>query len=114
MLRQICGYRLLSGKTFDERQSFCGVLKCQGHVHSADELGMCFGDFDGRICRHIDGVHDVGYWNLDGRILLEFCLEKELCVLITWHKREEVGIQIGRNEKKIDFALIGKEHRQFL
>ena len=25
--------------------------------------------------------------NLEGRMLLEFCLEKELCVSNTWHKR---------------------------
>ena len=56
---------------------------------------MCLGDFNGHVGRHIDGfdgVHGilgVGQRNLEGRILLEFCLEKELCVSNTWFKREE-------------------------
>ena len=33
--------------------------------------------------------------NLQGRMLLEFCLEKELCVLNTWFKKEESDIQNG-------------------
>ena len=50
-------------------------------------------------------------------MLLEFCLEKELCVSNTWIKREEkrkVTFRIGENETEIDFVLIKKEHRQFI
>ena len=50
---------------------------------------MCLGDFNGHIGRHIDGGYGVGQSNLEGRMLLEFCLEKELCVSNTWNKREE-------------------------
>ena len=32
--------------------------------------------------------HGVGQRNLEGKVLLEFCLEMELCVN-TWLKREE-------------------------
>ena len=35
------------------------------------------------IGRHIDylyGAYDVGQRNLEGRMLLRFCLEKDLCV----------------------------------
>ena len=38
------------------------------------------------------GVHrgyGVSLRNLEGRMLLEYCLEKELCVSNTWFKREE-------------------------
>ena len=44
---------------------------------------------------HIDGFVGVHVWNgigqrnLEGTMLLEFCLEKELCVPNTWLKREE-------------------------
>ena len=44
------------------------------------------GDFIGHIVRHIDefdvvhGRYGVGQRNLEGRMPLEFCLEKELCV----------------------------------
>ena len=46
-------------------------------------------------------------------MLLEFCLEKELCVLNTLFRREEntkVIFRMGENEKKIDFVLMTKEH----
>ena len=48
------------------------------------------------------------------RMLLEFCLEKELSVSNTWCKRVEkrkVTLRMGENEKEIDFALIKKEYR---
>ena len=47
-------------------------------------------DFNGHVGRHIDrfdGVYcwyGVGQRNLEGRMLLDFCLEKELCVSNTW------------------------------
>ena len=50
---------------------------------SADDLVMCLGDINGHIGRHIDGSngvhggHGVHQKNLEGRMLLEFCLEKE-------------------------------------
>ena len=46
---------------------------------------MCLGDFIGHVGRRIDGFDEVhgrygvGHSNLEGRTLLEFCLEKELC-----------------------------------
>ena len=47
-------------------------------MHSADDLVMCLGDFNGYIGRHIDGydgVHEgygVGQRNLEGRMLRDF------------------------------------------
>ena len=47
---------------------------------------MCVGDINGHIGMHIggfDGVHadhNVGQMYSEGRMLLEFCLGKELCV----------------------------------
>ena len=66
--------------------------------------------FDG-VC----GGYGVGQTNFGGRILLEFCLEKELCVSNTWLKREEKKLTLrqGENETEIDFVLTKKEHRQF-
>ena len=79
---------------------------------------MCFGDFNGHVGRHIDGcngvldVYGIGRTNLKGRTLLEFCLEKELCVSNTWSTREEkrkVTFRMRDNETEIDFVLIKKE-----
>ena len=55
-------------------------------MHCAGDLVMCLGDVNGHVGRNIygfDGVHGgygVGQRNLQVRMLLEFCLEKELCV----------------------------------
>ena len=46
-------------------------------------------------------------------MLLEFCLQKELCVLSTWHKREKKRketFRMGENETEVDFVSIKKEH----
>ena len=47
-------------------------------------------------------------------MLLEFCLEKELCVSNTWFKREDkrkVTFRIRENETEIDWT--DEEYRRF-
>ena len=52
-------------------------------MHSADDLVMCLGDINGHERRYIDGFvgvygrYGVGQRNLEGRMLLEFILERE-------------------------------------
>ena len=67
------------------------------------------------VGRHIDGfdkVHggdSVGQRNLEGRMVLEFYLGKELYMSNTWSKREEnrkVPFRVGENEIEIDIVLI--------
>ena len=76
---------------------FYDELKREREMHSARDLAMCLGDINGHAGRHIrglDGVHggyDVGQRNLEGKILSELCVEKELCVSNTWFKREGRG-----------------------
>ena len=47
---------------------------------------MCMDDINEHVGRHIDGLYGVhggygvGQRSLEGRMLLEFCLAKELCV----------------------------------
>ena len=79
-------------------------------MHREGDLVMCLGDFNGHIGRNFDGV---GLINFEGRLLLEFCLEKELCISNTWLRREEkrkVTFTMGENEKKIDIVLMKREH----
>ena len=65
---------------FEEKQYCYDELICEWHMHSAGDLVMCLGYFNGHICRYIDGfdkVHGgqgIGRRNLEGRVLLEFCL----------------------------------------
>ena len=55
-------------------------------MHSADDLIMCLGDFNGHVGRHIDefdGVHGgcgVGERNFDGRMLLVLYGDGIMCV----------------------------------
>ena len=54
---------------------------------------------------------------MEGRMTLELCLEKELCVSNTWYKRDEkkkVSFIMGKNETEIEFVLIKKEHWRFI
>ena len=54
-------------------------------MHNPDDLVIHLGDINGQVVRHVngfDGVHKgcgVGRRNFDGRMLLEFCLERKLC-----------------------------------
>ena len=95
VLRLIYGYAPQCGRSLEEKQSFYDELKCEWDMHSANDSAMSLGDFKRHVGRHIDGfdgVHGgygVGKWNLEGRMLLEFCLDKELCVSNTLFKREE-------------------------
>ena len=46
-------------------------------------------------------------------MLLEFCLDNELCVSNTWLSRGEkrmVTFRMGENKTEIDFVLKKKEH----
>ena len=64
-------------------------------MHSAGDLVMRLCDFKGHVGRHFDGFDEihggygVGQRNLEGRMLVEFCLENELCESDTWSMREE-------------------------
>ena len=80
------------------------------------------GNFYGHVGRRIDGfegVHGgygIGKRNAEGRRLLEFCNEKELCVANTWFEKEQRKITngMGENETEIDFVLVGKNNREYL
>ena len=86
VLRLICWYAPQSGRSFEEKQCCYDKLKCEWYMHSADVLAMCLGDFNGHICRHIDGFgglhggYGVGERKLEGRMLLVLTGEGIMCV----------------------------------
>ena len=53
-------------------------------------------------------------------MLLDFCLEKKLCMSNTWFMTEKkvtspkVTFIMGKNEAEIGFVLVKEEYRQFL
>ena len=60
-------------------------------------------------------MYGVDQCNLEGQMLLEFYLEKELCASNTWLKREKKWkVTFRENEKIIDFVLIRTEQHQCL
>ena len=65
----------------------------------------------------IHGEYGIGKRNAEGRMLLDFCVQKELCVANTWYKwRDErkVTYSSGGNDTEVDFVLVGKEKRKYL
>ena len=68
------------------KKSFYDDHKCEWDMHFPCDLVMCLCDSNGNVCRYIDGfyrVHGgfgVRHRKLEEIMLLEFCLEKELCV----------------------------------
>ena len=74
------------GRSLEEKLSFSEEVNCEWDTHSAHDLVMLLGDINGHVGRHIDGLgavhggYDVGQRNSKGKMLLQFCLEKELCV----------------------------------
>ena len=68
------------------KPEFYAELTGESAMHSAVEFAMCFDDLNGHVVWYIDGFCRVhggygrGQMNFEGIIVLEFCLEKELCV----------------------------------
>ena len=75
VLMLICGYPTQNGRRLKEKQSFYDELKGEWDMHSADDLVMCLGNFNGHIPRLVDGLYVVRGWyyvgqrNLEGRML---------------------------------------------
>uniref|UniRef100_A0A0L8G396 Uncharacterized protein n=1 Tax=Octopus bimaculoides TaxID=37653 RepID=A0A0L8G396_OCTBM len=67
-----------------------------------------------------EGVHGgngIEERNVEGRMLLEFCDEKELCVVNMWFRKTEerkVTFSARENETEIDFMLVGRKNRKYL
>ena len=73
-------------------------------MQNPGEVVLNMGDLNGQVQRRVDGfegVHGgygIGKRNVEGRRLLEFCDEKELCVANTWFEKniaEKNNIQYG-------------------
>ena len=79
-------------------------------------------NFNGHVGKEIEGFGgfyggcEIGERNAEGRMLLEFCDEKELCVANTWFQKKlnrKVTFEAEVFATEIDFVLIGKEPRKY-
>ena len=89
-MRNICGYVLLSGKSFEERQCYHDELKNKSDMHRLDDFLCALVAIMSRHIDIVDGTHggyDADQRKSKGRMTQEFCLENQLCVSNTWLKR---------------------------
>ena len=76
-------------------EHFYDDLRSEWDMQSVGELVLGMGDFNGHVGKRIEGYEDVhggygiGERNVEEKMLLEFCDEKELCVANTWFRKGE-------------------------
>ena len=84
---------------------------------NANELVLGKGDFNGHVrkcAEGFEGIHGgygIGKKNAEGKMLLDFCNQKELCVAHTRYKEKDkrkVTYSSGGNDTEIDFVPVGK------
>ena len=59
----------------------------------------------------------MGKRNVGAKMLLDLCVQTELCVANTWYKKRherKVTCSSGGNDAEIDFVLVGKEKIKYL
>ena len=77
------------------------------------------GDFNGHVGERIEGYggmhggNEIGERNVEGKMLLEFCDEKELGVANKKFKKgkRKVTKRTGGNGTEIDFVVVGKKNK---
>ena len=85
VVRIFCAYAPQCGRSMSKKEKFYEEMARGCKVENANEVLICLGDFNGHIGKKVDGfegVHGgfgIGKRNLEGRLLLEFCVEKDLC-----------------------------------
>ena len=123
VVRVICAYAPQSGRTDIEKERFYEELTHEWSMANANEMVLGLGDFNGHVGKYaegFEGIHGgygIGRRNAEGRMLLDFCDQKVLCVANTWYKKKEkrkVTYSSGGNDTEIDFVLVGKENRKYL
>ena len=123
VVRVICAYAPQSGKPDSDKELFYEEMAREWSMANANEMVLGLGDFNGHVgkCSEgFEGIHGgygIGKRNVEGRMLLDFCVQKELCVANTWYKKRDerkVTYSSGGNDTEIDFVLVGKEKRKYL
>ena len=107
---------------FRERKIYAEMAH-EWSMANVNEMVLGLGDFNGHVrkcAEGFEGIHGgygIGKRNVEGRMLLDFCVQKELCVANTWYKKRDerkVTYSSGENDAEIDLVLAGKEKRKYL
>ena len=98
-------------------------MRSEWDLGNSSEIIASLGDFNGHVekcAEGFEGVHvgnGVGKRNAEGRRLLEFCDERELCVANTWLKKTDkskITCSAGGCATEIDFVLVGGKYRKYI
>ena len=123
VIRVISTYGPQAGTPLEEKHRFYDDLASEYELHNPSEVVFGLGDFNGHVGEEIEGFegiyggNGIGQRNAEGRMLLEFCDERELCAANMWFKKTDkrkITFKSGNNESEIDFILVSKENRKFL
>ena len=119
----ICAYAPQSGKPVSEKERFYEEMAPEWSMANANEMVLELGDFNDHVEKcpeRFEGIHG-GYGlekrNVEGRMSLDFWVQKELCVTNAWYKKRDerkVTYSSGGNDTEIDFVQVGKEKRKYL
>ena len=114
-------FTILGGKPLEEKHRFYNELAGEYKLQNPSEVVFGERDFNvhaGEEIEGFEGVHGgngICQRNAEGRMLLEFCDEKELCVANTWFKKTDkrkITFKSGNNESEIDFILVSKKKQK--
>jgi len=123
VIRVISAYRPQAGRSLDEKNLFYDNLGSEYELQGTNEMVFGLGDFNGHVgkqiegCEGVHGGNGIGKRNAEGRMLLEFCDERELCVANTWFKKTDkrkITFKSGMYESEIDFVLVSNKDRKYL
>ena len=123
VMRIICAYGPQSGRPNAEKVRFYDEMGNEWDFGSSREIIISLGGFNGHVGKYaevFEGVHGgdgIGKRNAEGRKLLEFCDDRELCVANTWFKKTDkrnITYSAGGCETEIDFVLVGEKCRKYI
>ena len=101
------------GRSECEKDQFDNDMASKRDLQNPGEMILDLGDFNGHVEGRIDvfegvqGGNETGERKVEGRRLLEFCDEKQLCVANTRFEkkqRRKTTYIMGGNESEIDFV----------
>ena len=123
VMHVICAYGPQSGRPDAEKVHFYDEMVSEWDLGSSSEIIVSLEDFNGHVGKYaegFEGVHrgnGVGKRNAEGRRLLEFSDERELCVANTWFKKTDkrkITCSAGGCGTEIDFVLVGEKYRKYI
>ena len=106
VVRVICAYAPQSGEQ-DAEERFYEEMAREWSMANANALVLGLGHFNGDVgkcAEGFEGIHggyEIGKRIADGKMLLDLCDQKELCVANTWYKK--------RNKRKVTYSSGGND-----